>query len=406
MNTIDISPYFGASVSPLVSDIDPNQFLKEDPVTSFLDSSVFSNEGPSDPVSPSSDSGVSGLGVESSSSVTSLDAPNLASDQDDDIVMNQAPPVPSGNPPKFGMSTVKAEQSFPTATAVAVPAGVAMQMATVTTQAPAPTTGIDGNTIMELLKEQDVKRARLARKAELARMSRKRKKMRMQDLEREVSELRTGIEREKKLRKIAQDECKTMREKAAKAQFAAMVDNDLAKAENTHQMMEVESQQLNASLKQELKSESPNLENLKQYSLGLKSLTQKMVMANTDHLNTIRQRIAPPMPLAFVEWVLNQRDPFYEDKSGLWNSLFHSEVGLSTEQMQQVFALRNRIRAQKSLSTEVQQAFERLQQALKGHVSQASTNMEELLGIFTPEQLAKFYSWVDTYGKVCVKINV
>lgn len=52
---------------------------------------------------------------------------------------------------------------------------------------------MDPGTIKDLLVESDLKRKRLARKAELARVSRKKKKARMGDLEEEVSKLQSEI---------------------------------------------------------------------------------------------------------------------------------------------------------------------------------------------------------------------
>lgn len=63
---------------------------------------------------------------------------------------------------------------------------------------PGKTVTLSSESVTELLEEADLKRKRLARKAELARVSRKRKKMRIEELEADVARLRAELEQERK----------------------------------------------------------------------------------------------------------------------------------------------------------------------------------------------------------------
>jgi len=239
--------------------------------------------------------------------------------------------------------------------------------------------------IEELLEEADLKRKRLARKAELARVSRKRKKMRIDELEGEVAELKQELERERKRTRNLEENARASTDLSSCAPAALSVNAQLSQA-------------IGALTGQGGVVPDPAL------IQGFYSAYRNKVAENSSHLDALRQCGQPCLPVQFLQWVLSQNDKFYEDPNGLWASLFAQEVGASAEQLNSLRSLR-RDPAAPTL-THVQAAANHLDVLLRGHMAESTSTVEKMMGILSPKQLRAFFQWVDRFGPVCVKINL
>lgn len=292
-----------------------------------------------------------------------------------------------------------------------------------------PGAPVDVDTIRELLKEQDVKKYRLARKAELARMSRKRKKMRMNDLEDEVDRLKDELERAHKRIKVAEDklcEAQQQQQLLQQQQQAAPAPAVSAPAAAppiqafssnlpfSPMMLEEENRSLHSAIRNALyRRPSNNNDNGSEEEVKIPAMVDNLVnvfkkqnMNALSQLTTMRDHMEIALPLRFLEWAMHQSDKFFNDPSGLWASLCHREIGLSASQLERLMSLRCEMQSQRSSASDVEMAYNQFKSCMETHLSQAETNLARVVDIFSPEQLAKFFSWVDQFGSVCVKINV
>jgi len=355
--------------------------------------------------------------ADSSSSSSSSAASGLGSESD-----SSASPVPSGSPSSGNSSgnfstLVKMElpngqSSFPS---VSLPLSMQSSPLAATGSAAAGGNGGENDTFRELIKEQTVKKQRLARKAELARMSRKRKKTRLTELEGEVAQLKEELERERKQRKIAADNLVAVQSQLRVNQALA-AEQDLSTALSDTALME-ENKQLHESLRKVMGA-APTAANAtagaqQMYQAEVQRLVTDLVqVVNRKQSNTVQQvrplqkQLTATLQLRFIEWALSQKEAFYADQSGLWNSLFVREVGLSQDQLSSIILLRQAIQQQKQIAAEMQSSFVKFNAAVAAYAQHSSANVDKFVSMFTPEQLAKFFAWVETYGSVCVQINI
>lgn len=307
-----------------------------------------------------------------------------------------------------------------------------------------------------LLNEQDTKRQRLARKAELARLSRRRKKSKLCDLESENAKLRAELERERQQRKLAQEQMLKVQQEASAARTVAPVERDTNNnsnnannnstannnttnnnttnnnnSNNSNVNSNNNSNVTNSPLPEQVIDEeikfltglvrrlvqSPNaaassstspdaVPELEQVLKNLLNVLKKRTHIALNQVESVQKYLAPALPLRFLEWVMSQTDKFYEDNSGLWSSLVNHELNLSTEQLSRLAQLRPVMHAQKISSAELKSDVNKLQDMLVKHVKQSTENWEAIMSVFQPEQLGKLLNWIDSYGKVCVQINL
>ena len=265
---------------------------------------------------------------------------------------------------------------------------------------------IDPTTIRELLKEQDVKKQRLARKAELARMSRRRKKVRLDELEDEVARLEKLLSAERDEKAELKYENERLKEKLNSVKTPTSNTSYFSNVDASTSEVDSEMSSVLSSIRTALHDPLSQEETHKRNVDRLVSLMKKKSEVTVSHLTTLQPHLMPSLPLQFLEWAMNQNEKFYQDQNGLWATLMHREIGLSPEQIESVMELRRNMKVQRASAESVDTAYRAFSDALSLHLNQASSNMEELVRVFTPEQLAKFFMWVNTYGSVCVKINL
>jgi hypothetical protein len=119
---------------------------------------------------------------------------------------------------------------------------------------------VDAGVLNSLLKEHETQKQRLARKAELARLSRKRKKTRMSDLEMQLSEMRQELERERKRRKAVEEKMDELKNRAT---MPCLVPNTSEIVIPPHVMIE-ESNSLHRSLYKQLAGHMAEVERKRQ----------------------------------------------------------------------------------------------------------------------------------------------
>lgn len=225
--------------------------------------------------------------------------------------------------------------------------------------------------------EEDVRRKRLARKAELARVSRKKKKDRIEELEAQLTQMQNELT-------IARQLCASA---AIRTEQTCNPGQPVASNFASDRLNKVMGDFAN-----------PNYLGAF-YSAFIDKIREDMTQI--DQLQTSMQS---SLCLRFVQWIMNQNEKFYEDPSGLWYSLFSQELGASSAQLFQLLELRKEFAQKLSISGPdmVSQAFDALRKAM----DDSSRLMAAFAQIFSPAQLTSFFQWVERFGPVCIKINL
>jgi len=247
------------------------------------------------------------------------------------------------------------------------------------------TVAVNKKEMLKLIEEQTLQKQRLLRKAEQARLSRKRKKMRMQELEKETEFLRSEVKRLKTALALQEEKVGTM---AA----AASAITPVAKDEYESVYKELQ-KHVEAGREQDA---NKMVDHIMRSFRTSKPDAQKF-------LEAFASRISPSLPVRFLDWILAKQDSFYDDKSGLWNSLFVQELKLDAKQLDKMKKMRyapgsrapfNKDELISKLGAHIQQQYD-----LQGRM------LDSLDTVLKPEQLAKFLLWVQKFGEVCIKIR-
>jgi len=141
-------------------------------------------------------------------------------------------------------------------------------------------------------------------------------------------------------------------------------------------------------------------EKVQQSVMEMSQSLQSQAMTLEVQMRCLEKNLLPCTPLRFLDWVLTQRESFYEDESGLFLSLFRDEMKATPQQLQQVLDLKKVISergADKIKDQVVLSAFRAFDQLIraKGSLIQ-SDYFERLRKIFTPQQLSVYFKWHDT----------
>jgi len=255
-------------------------------------------------------------------------------------------------------------------------------------------------TVQELLEEKDIQKKRLARKAELARLSRRKKKLRMGDLEQQVAQLQAERDR-------LQKENKALAERAEleAPPVPTLLQSPLKNKGNQEPSVEV----LVDALAQADPSEVEHALEAKISAIARAIESQAATVERC--MRVIEKSITPCLPMTFLQWAFDRNEKFYENESGLFFSLFRDEMGATPQQMAQLTELRQQIKKQNNEKAKEQhvvlEAFKQLEQYIKQKAGSQQVEMfEKFRAIFTPRQLALYFKWVAKFGSICIKINV
>eukprot|EP00471_Norrisiella_sphaerica_P000838 CAMPEP_0184487830 /NCGR_PEP_ID=MMETSP0113_2-20130426/10357_1 /TAXON_ID=91329 /ORGANISM="Norrisiella sphaerica, Strain BC52" /LENGTH=332 /DNA_ID=CAMNT_0026870241 /DNA_START=561 /DNA_END=1559 /DNA_ORIENTATION=- len=249
------------------------------------------------------------------------------------------------------------------------------------------TIAVNKQEMAKLIEEQNLQKQRLLRKAEQARLSRKRKKMRMQELEKETEFLRSEVKRLKTTLIAKENKIAAMASANKALQPSAVPDS--TEYNEMYNKLDGAVQEGKASeirtvvdhMVRSFKSSKPDAE---------------------KYLKAFSAQISPSLPVRFLEWVLGKKETFYEDKSGLWYSLFAEEAGLTPDQMTELKKLRE---SRSSSPFNKEDLMKQLGSHLQDQCDHQEKMLDKISQILTPDQLAKFLLWVRKHGEVCIKIR-
>jgi hypothetical protein len=216
-------------------------------------------------------------------------------------------------------------------------------------QAPPAEPGATGGSL-ELLGEgtdTESKKQRLARKAELARMSRWRKKKRMGDLEQEVAELKQELDRAHKHRRMAEKRLELL-EAVKPVALPASPAEPVA-------------------------------------------LNKQDVLARLLH-SMDRRTAAAVQQVAALPAALRPDPAIQLLEAELPTGLLAAKLNLAPEQLAAVQPLNETLRQQAAARVVVEAAVQQLSAAVRNHVVLATTNMDKFIAALTKEQLVYFLS--------------
>jgi len=293
--------------------------------------------------------------------------------------------------------------------------------------------------------QEDVRRQRLARKAELARVNRKRKKQVNMSSNSDEGDSDSSAGSRSPLSDYTDmsmspgpqspnwdaesDRLKRLARKAELARVSRKKKKDrIEELEFQLTQMQTELRTARSAIKPEPtickpEMESNNSVNSPQQPNASDRLNQAMsdfanpnylgafytafiekIREDMNQIDQLQASMQSSVCLRFVQWIMNQNDKFYEDPCGLWYSLFSQEVGASPTQLAQLLELRKEFAQKPPITTPdmVSQAFDALRKAM----DDSSRMLGAFAQLFSPAQLALFFQWVERFGPVCIKINL
>jgi len=267
---------------------------------------------------------------------------------------------------------------------------------------------LPGIVVDELIKSQEEKKSRLARKAELARQSRRKKKMRMNDLENDVSDLQRQLE-------LAKDEIKKLQDKnsfllqsqshhhhvtVSKTATSDQLITEILKLNGMLLKKPPTTPLSNVKKNEEKTQEEKNMERL---ISELIFSFQKDTSVRNSNLQNLQQDLVPSMAIQFLEWTLTRGDQFYNDGTQ-FGHLFDETMQSTPTQISQLLSLRKNNNEESKISdAKVLEALETLKQAFAQRTAQVET-FSKLSAIFTPQQFASFLHYVKMFGHVLIKV--
>jgi len=279
---------------------------------------------------------------------------------------------------------------------------------------------VSDQVISALISEAAIKRVRLARKAELARLSRCKKKSRLNELEEENQRLKIMID-ELKQQQLALTE----EQIKFKTEGAANTSNTVE--DKSSDSVKVTSESVVQSLDECVDRlldfcKSPASAHL--IPLQIKQLfavqhgNKILLNAAISILNSVRNRILP-IYSSFLIWILSRNDYFVNDPAGLWKELWSDYLKISPGQMTKLMELRAKLQKQFQNQTSPLSAkpakfvndqssndqFSHVVNELVSQQVQSSDNLQFLADLLTPDQLIAYFHWVKQFGHVCIKIN-
>ena len=228
---------------------------------------------------------------------------------------------------------------------------------------------------------------RISRKAELARESRKRKKQYVRELEERVvmleaklKELQSNQERAVLLggkhTSVSCEQSKRYKE------LVSALETELSRQTKTPDMIKSVVEQLCCEEVDQCLNSNYFLERCED-SLGrLLEILLRLIS------------LAPTLHEKFTLWGLDQRDEFYEDL-GLWKSLLKDELGLTEEQTGELQRFRPAAKRLRESLAVGEGMLRDLRYKSQAHIDAMKKESDRILAILSPEQMAKFFVWVE-----------
>lgn len=231
----------------------------------------------------------------------------------------------------------------------------------------------------ELLAQADLKRKRLDRKAELARLSRKRKQSRIEELESEVEQLKSELQHERS--KTAELETVVLKRTATAVDWDERLKSKFQKFSGTA-------------------------------ATATAASVQDFVDAHKSKNGANEIQIAPfeiglgsDVTYNFLRWVLNQKNNFYNDPTGLWRSLFEKNLQCTPQQLSQLEELRHALRPKLQQWNDLEASLSEVLPLFRNYLHEAPATLHSFMHLLSTAQLGSLFQWIDQFGDVCIKIK-
>ena len=279
---------------------------------------------------------------------------------------------------------------------------------------------------------------RLARKAEAARASRRRKKAYVVGLEEKVAKLNA------KLEALRHDQFATLRpverlsavEAVHKEEQAAIKARLLAVLQEVRQEQQMQPQHGGAHTpisttesiasvtspgsasdsgnatssatspiprSSSAASDAPSRhEELKQLIDSFVTNSHKRQSSVDLYFTQLEKTLIPSVAVKFALWGLSQGDDFYLN-DGLWQGVMGREVGLSAAQMAELLECRVDVTTSVNELHEVLQRMQALRSDVKAHMEERHKAIEDVIAVLSPQQLAAFCMWVES-NPMCMQM--
>jgi hypothetical protein len=249
------------------------------------------------------------------------------------------------------------------------------------------------------VKQRQLKRKRLARKAELARDSRLKKKQRLMELEDEVASLKAQLAKAKESVELPQvgptlDQLSTRQAARIKEGLASAV---LAGA--TYQAAEDRSHLANAAFLSAARAR------LTQATDAFQLASVNAVDAPLQHLQALTQANgSAPVPLQFMQWILSRDGEFYgQAQQNLFATLFQGKLGASEAVTASLLkALGSDNCRLNETDVKIQGALENLHSLLQTKNQIQRKTLQHMNTALDAKQQAMLLQWVSQFGAVCV----
>mmetsp|Transcript_11350 Transcript_11350/g.27929 ORF Transcript_11350/g.27929 Transcript_11350/m.27929 type:complete len:597 (-) Transcript_11350:335-2125(-) len=207
---------------------------------------------------------------------------------------------------------------------------------------------------------------RKARKAEVARACRKRKKAYIQSLEQKAAILQ---------RKLA--------EMTGKA----------SQSKSVEEMHRNEQERILGDMSKAISAQYPDAKDLKKLVNLFVTNSRQQKDLYWRHIENCLKSVTPGAQAKFALWGLDQDDEFYE-KPGLWKTLMSDEVGLDESQMKKLLRSREQVRESKAELLGLQHRLVLLKNDISEHLGKRYRLLDRLLETLKPIQIARFFLWV------------
>ena len=258
--------------------------------------------------------------------------------------------------------------------------------------------------------EQKRKR-RLCRKAEFARVSRKKKKEYLQSLEDEVSRLKSII------RNMQEATTRThtptvQAQMPIRQRFDAMGGSHMGSgtrdtSQNCSKIDAKERLERRSRIQDRIREivervhGTTNIELTPEEETELQVLVNELMsdarerqMAVSSSLDRIKSDLSPPWQTKFSVWALCQDDEFYE-KPGFFRLLAYKEIGLTEKQVHELRKLRQQMLVERENIAQCKREVEKLRRKTDAHLFGLSEQLRAMQSRVTPTQLSKLFVWVD-----------
>jgi len=149
-----------------------------------------------------------------------------------------------------------------------------------------------------------------------------------------------------------------------------------------------------------------------------------------QHLQALEQALCPVLSLQFLSWCMDKQN----DNLAFFQTLFGGEFGLSSSQLSSFYEFRQNLiqnnrsstpctpvspttpttpssstsfssSSSSSPSSSSRTDVSQFANNIRRQVKETEDAFDMMKRLFLPQQLAKFFKWVNTYGHVCLMIH-